>query len=85
MRVVWPAIKADETGAILERCAQRMIEAGMYALPKCERDVRYSILRRAWKIETGAPSSFGHRDGWFHWLNRSGFTSDWRRERRSVA
>lgn len=85
IRLVWPAIKADATGRLIEACAKRMIDSGMYALPKSERDVRFSILRRAWKIETGAPGRFGHPDGWFLWLNRNGFSREWRREIRAIA
>jgi hypothetical protein len=76
VRLVWPAIQADPTDATMNYCARRMAECQMYALPAANyiRPVRQSILRMAWKIETGAPSRFGHPNGWFFWLRRTGWT-----------
>jgi hypothetical protein len=80
MAITWPAIAADTTGATMDHCAQRMLDAGLYWPPtKPLREVRYSILRRAWKLETGAPQ-WNNPNTWHNWYPRLGFTPfHWRR------
>lgn len=87
MAMTWAAILADNSGKTLDYCARRMIEAGMYSPDtKPVREVRFAILRRAWRRETGAPQRLGHPDSWHNWYPRQGFSPfTWERNRFAAA
>ncbi len=43
------ACEIDTTGEMLQECAKRAIERGLYAKLTGERSVRFSLLRKFWK------------------------------------
>lgn len=54
------------TTEALKICARRMKEAGLYADATGDKDVRFSILRHKWKIETGGKD-------WHRWARSTGW------------
>jgi len=74
IRAVYLAVMTDPTNGSIERAAQRMLDVGMYASLQGMKNVRYTILRRCWTLNTG--KSFwrpGEYDGWHCWYQRQGF------------
>lgn len=61
----------------LQEAAERMQAYGLYAEGTAEKDVRFSILRKLWRIS-------GHKD-WHRWRERNGWSFvKWRRWDREV-
>ena len=78
------AISEDRTGDILEFCAGRMLESGMYAecMPRKSalQNVRYSILRSMWRSEVGPGPGYSRKPSWHEWALMNGWAfHTWRR------
>lgn len=77
IRICRNTILYDDNGWTLEKCARRMQEAGMYAPSRAIRDMRFSILRRLWKIDSWE----GSRLNWHEWRREMGYTNvDFKRD-----
>lgn len=82
IRVCRLAVLTDPTNQSLDRAAQRMVDVGLFAPTRPLKEVRYTILKRLWTIETGKHrwSPF-ERDGWHNWYRAQGFAGgQWRRD-----
>lgn len=76
IRFVWMHVLTDPTQGSLDRAVKRMKESGMYASATGDRQVRYTILRRCWTLETGKVHwSHFEKDNWHAWHQRHGFAA----------
>ena len=76
IRIVWMHVLTDPTQDSLDRAVLRMRDSGMYASTTGERQIRYTILRRCWTLETGKNRWRPYElNGWHDWYQRHGFQS----------
>jgi hypothetical protein len=78
------AIDEDLSGQVLDRCAGRMLDAGMYAKGLSRKNdlqsIRYSILRQMWRRESVAGARHGRTPSWHEWTFKHGWIAhSWRR------
>ena len=65
-RLICPAVMKDETNFTLNFCVNRLRNSGLYASTAPDKDLRYTILRHAWKMDT-------RPWGWHEWVAKNGF------------
>lgn len=67
VRLCRGAIAMDKSGHKLQYCAERMIEAGLYAQISGFRAARYSILRKMWAFDSYRGME------WWAWTQKNGW------------
>lgn len=71
------AIAQDLTGDVLEQCAARMLDSGMYS--DCQprsaalHDIRYSILRQMWRLDSHPGARAKRIPMWHEWAFQNGW------------
>lgn len=83
------AIAEDRTGDVLEFCAGRMLDSGMYSdcqpRPAALHDIRFAILRRMWRLESVPGARHGRIPTWHEWALMNGWaTHVWQRIKRAA-
>lgn len=68
IRLVYTSCLADETGITLNRCVINAKNRFLYSEKSHPKDVRWSFLRRFWKLTPG----YEDNRGWFRWFAEYG-------------
>jgi hypothetical protein len=84
VRLCRAAIALDGSGDVLEYCAGRMLDAGMYAecvsRKNALQNIRYAILRAMWRYD------YAQKLTWHEWTFKNAWTAhSWRRNKAKVA